>query len=256
MRWLAPERSERAARSSSCTRAWARCRCGRTFPQRLCDAAGVRGLVYSRPGYGRSTPRAPTRPGTSTSCTGRRTRCCRRCSRRWTSMPTHDKPWLFGHSDGGSIALLYAARVPAARRRRRSCWRRTSSSRTCRCTASSKARDAYLEHRPARSAWRSTTTTPTRPSGAGTASGCIRRFRQWTIEDEIARHPLPAARGPGPGRRVRHARADPRHRTPRAADRTAGAARLRAFPAPRPARSGDRRRHTIHPLDTLNGDRP
>ena len=31
----------------------------REFPKALCDAAGVRGLVYSRPGYGRSTPRAP-----------------------------------------------------------------------------------------------------------------------------------------------------------------------------------------------------
>ena len=28
------------------------------FPQQLCAAAGYRGLVYSRPGYGRSTPRA------------------------------------------------------------------------------------------------------------------------------------------------------------------------------------------------------
>ena len=28
------------------------------FPQRLCATAGCRGLVYSRPGYGRSTPRA------------------------------------------------------------------------------------------------------------------------------------------------------------------------------------------------------
>ena len=27
------------------------------FPQRLCQALGWRGLVYSRPGYGRSTPR-------------------------------------------------------------------------------------------------------------------------------------------------------------------------------------------------------
>ena len=26
----------------------------------------------------------------------------------------HDKPWLFGHSDGGSITLLYAARFPQA----------------------------------------------------------------------------------------------------------------------------------------------
>ena len=29
------------------------------FPARLCAAAGCRGLVYSRPGYGQSTPRAP-----------------------------------------------------------------------------------------------------------------------------------------------------------------------------------------------------
>ena len=29
----------------------------RDFPARLCAAAGVRGLVYSRPGYGQSTPR-------------------------------------------------------------------------------------------------------------------------------------------------------------------------------------------------------
>ena len=27
------------------------------FPKRLCDTIGCRGLVYSRPGYGRSTPR-------------------------------------------------------------------------------------------------------------------------------------------------------------------------------------------------------
>ena len=31
----------------------------REFPKALCDAAGARGLVYSRPGYGRSTPRPP-----------------------------------------------------------------------------------------------------------------------------------------------------------------------------------------------------
>ena len=30
----------------------------RDFPQRLCEASGCRGLVYSRPGYGSSTPRA------------------------------------------------------------------------------------------------------------------------------------------------------------------------------------------------------
>ncbi|MDJ0778799.1 MAG: alpha/beta hydrolase [Gammaproteobacteria bacterium] len=84
------------------------------FPARLCARCGFRGLVYSRPGYGRSTPRAP--------------------DERWGVDFMHRQahallpalfaelgvdsgvtpPWLIGHSDGGSIALLYAARYPAA----------------------------------------------------------------------------------------------------------------------------------------------
>ncbi|MBX3635257.1 MAG: alpha/beta hydrolase [Rubrivivax sp.] len=83
----------------------------RDFPDRLCAAAGCRGLVYSRPGYGRSTPRA--------------------ASERWAPDFMHRQafellpallrachvttpPWLLGHSDGGSIALLHAARFPVA----------------------------------------------------------------------------------------------------------------------------------------------
>ena len=80
------------------------------FPQQLCDEVGCRGLVYSRPGYGRSTPRAP--------------------DEHWGVDFMHqqahevlpallealgiaqDPPWLFGHSDGASIALLFAARFP------------------------------------------------------------------------------------------------------------------------------------------------
>ncbi|CAM3843272.1 alpha/beta fold hydrolase [Roseateles saccharophilus] len=77
----------------------------RDFPRQLCERLGVRGLVYSRPGYGRSTPR----PG----------------HERWLPDFMHRqadevlpallkalgiaRPWLFGHSDGGSIALLHAA---------------------------------------------------------------------------------------------------------------------------------------------------
>jgi pimeloyl-ACP methyl ester carboxylesterase len=81
----------------------------REFPDRLCAALGLRGLVYSRTGYGRSTPR--------------------RHERRWTPDFMHvqaretlpsllanlevdtraSPPWLFGHSDGASIALIYAA---------------------------------------------------------------------------------------------------------------------------------------------------
>jgi pimeloyl-ACP methyl ester carboxylesterase len=84
----------------------------RAFPQQLCEALGARGLVYSRPGYGRSTPR--------------------RGDERWLPDFMHrqahdvlpalldalavdvqrERPLLFGHSDGGSIALLYAARWP------------------------------------------------------------------------------------------------------------------------------------------------
>ena len=78
------------------------------FGERL----GCRGLVYSRPGYGRSTARAP--------------------AERWGLDFMHrqahevlpsllqalgidnkiEPPWLFGHSDGASMALLYAARFP------------------------------------------------------------------------------------------------------------------------------------------------
>ena len=80
------------------------------FPERLCRAGGFRGLVFSRYGYGRSTPRPH--------------------AERWPvdfmqqqadevlpALFDHlgiDRPWLFGHSDGASIALLYAARFPVA----------------------------------------------------------------------------------------------------------------------------------------------
>ena len=84
------------------------------WPQRLCDAGGYRGLVYSRYGYGGSTPRP--------------------AAERWAPDFMHVQAqdtlprlisalgvdgngrrfWLFGHSDGGSIALIYAATHPAA----------------------------------------------------------------------------------------------------------------------------------------------
>jgi pimeloyl-ACP methyl ester carboxylesterase len=82
----------------------------RNFPQRFCEAAGVRGLVFSRYGYGRSTPRP--------------------ADEKWAVDFMHRqadevlpllfaalgvvRPWLFGHSDGASIALLHAARYPAS----------------------------------------------------------------------------------------------------------------------------------------------
>ncbi|WP_374673446.1 alpha/beta fold hydrolase [Ideonella sp.] len=110
-RWLAAERHDRPLmvflhEGLGSVSLW------RDFPQRLVDALGWRGLLYSRPGYGRSTPRAP--------------------GERWAPNFMHrqahevlpallaalqvdtvaEPPWLFGHSDGGSIALLHAARFP------------------------------------------------------------------------------------------------------------------------------------------------
>ena len=79
----------------------------RDYPQTLCDAAGCRGLVYSRPGYGRSTPREPEA----------RWQPDYLHIQSWQVLPALldalgvDAPcWLFGHSDGGSMALLFAAR--------------------------------------------------------------------------------------------------------------------------------------------------
>ena len=84
------------------------------FPGRLCEAGGWRGLVYSRPGYGRSTPRPQ----------GERWRPSYMHEQAQEVLPRFlaaagvdamaDPPWLFGHSDGASIALIHAATCPDA----------------------------------------------------------------------------------------------------------------------------------------------
>jgi pimeloyl-ACP methyl ester carboxylesterase len=84
----------------------------RDFPARLCDAAGVRGLVYSRPGYGRSTPR-PAGEKWDPDFMHRQARAVLPALLRALDV---ERPWLFGHSDGGSIALLYASFFPEALR--------------------------------------------------------------------------------------------------------------------------------------------
>jgi pimeloyl-ACP methyl ester carboxylesterase len=81
------------------------------FPATLCEAADVRGLVYSRPGYGRSTPRPAGerwQPDFMHRQAGEVLPALLR------ALGVSERPWLFGHSDGGSIALLHAARFPQA----------------------------------------------------------------------------------------------------------------------------------------------
>ncbi len=82
----------------------------RAFPQRLCDAVGARGIVYSRPGYGRSTPREHSeRWGLDFMHRQAHELLPALLDELHVDRDVHP-PWLIGHSDGGSIALLHAAR--------------------------------------------------------------------------------------------------------------------------------------------------
>jgi pimeloyl-ACP methyl ester carboxylesterase len=82
------------------------------FPRELCDAAGCRGLVYSRPGYGRSTPRA-AEEAWGVDFMHRQAQQVLPALLAALDIDTRaEPPWLFGHSDGGSIALLHAAAFP------------------------------------------------------------------------------------------------------------------------------------------------
>jgi pimeloyl-ACP methyl ester carboxylesterase len=84
----------------------------RDFPRRLCDAGGFRGLVFSREGYGRSTPRRPGERWPVDFMERQAREVLPRLFARLDIGPDRAKPWLFGHSDGGSIALIYAATFP------------------------------------------------------------------------------------------------------------------------------------------------
>lgn len=110
-RWLAPGRRERPLmvflhEGLGSVSAW------RDFPDQLVDALGWRGLVYSRPGYGRSTPRPPGRRW-APDFMHRQARTLLPALLEALGVDTAaEPPWLFGHSDGGSIALLHAAAFP------------------------------------------------------------------------------------------------------------------------------------------------
>jgi len=82
----------------------------RDFPQRLCDALGWRGLVYSRPGYGRSTPRAAEEAWDLDFMHRQAHEVLPALLSALQIDTAREPPWLFGHSDGASIALLHAAR--------------------------------------------------------------------------------------------------------------------------------------------------
>ena len=80
----------------------------RDFPQRICEAVGCRGLVYSRPGYGRSTPRAAEEAWNPDFMHRQAREVLPALLQALGIDAKADRPWLLGHSDGASIALLYA----------------------------------------------------------------------------------------------------------------------------------------------------
>ena len=108
VRRLAPQKSDGLDRTTlvflheglGCIEMW------RDFPQQLCDATACTGIVYDRTGYGRSSP-WPSDPG-----------------QRYMEIEADDvlprllatlaieDCVLVGHSDGGTIALNYAAADP------------------------------------------------------------------------------------------------------------------------------------------------
>jgi len=86
------------------------------WPQTLCERLGMRGLVYSRPGYGRSTPRPPDHKLPVDFMTAQ---ACDVLPAMLDALGVCDEErqrrmWLIGHSDGGSITLLYASAFPEA----------------------------------------------------------------------------------------------------------------------------------------------
>ncbi len=78
----------------------------RDFPQKLCDATRCRGIVYDRTSYGRSSP-WPSDPGVRYM----EIEADEILPRLLQALAIEDCV-LVGHSDGGTIALNYAARDP------------------------------------------------------------------------------------------------------------------------------------------------
>jgi pimeloyl-ACP methyl ester carboxylesterase len=85
----------------------------RDWPAQVCAAAGRAGIVYSRRGYGRSDPVPDVRGGgrLGTDYMHREAFDVLPGLLRQLGIAS---PVLLGHSDGGTIALLYASRHPVS----------------------------------------------------------------------------------------------------------------------------------------------
>ena len=154
----------------------------RDFPQRVADATGCPALVYSRAGYGRSSPLTLPRATDYMHVEA------------LTVLPALldrlgiERPILIGHSDGASIALIHAGSGSARGAGGGGLRARTCSSRRCRWRASPKRANGATTAATCGNGSPATTPTSTRHSAAGTTSGSRRQFRGWNIESFAARH--------------------------------------------------------------------
>jgi len=85
------------------------------WPHALAERLGMRGLVWSRPGYGRSTPRPHDEKWPVDFMADQARHILPALlDALGLNAAQRSRMWLIGHSDGGSIALLYAAFFPQA----------------------------------------------------------------------------------------------------------------------------------------------
>jgi pimeloyl-ACP methyl ester carboxylesterase len=85
----------------------------RDWPQQLCQALGLAGLVYSRQGYGQSDARPDVR-GSGRLQPDYMHREALQVLPELLRTLGIERPMVLGHSDGGTIALLHAAHHPVA----------------------------------------------------------------------------------------------------------------------------------------------
>ncbi len=83
----------------------------RDWPARVCDATGRAGIVYSRRGYGQSDAVSDVRGAGRLKPDYMHREAIDVLPRLLEALNIH-QPVLLGHSDGGSIALIHAARFP------------------------------------------------------------------------------------------------------------------------------------------------
>ncbi len=192
--WISPEKQHRPLivflhEGLGCIAMW------KDWPAQACAALDCRGLVYSRYGYGQSTPRAAEEQRTLAYL---HKEALQDLPAVLDALGLKDEQlMLFGHSDGGSIALLFAAGYPE-RVRAIAVAAPHIFVEDITIAGIEQARQAYRTtdlreklgryHRDVDTvfhAWNDTWLTPA--------------FRQWNIEDEVCRIQCPVLAMQGVG---------------------------------------------------------